>query len=188
MYSLDLGESIIFALLPSDSDIVSLGNTPISVNHSLNSTSILQHPAPAARWWNREWGGAGGRGNFMVSGKSHPKLATWLHVTTAFVVLYAQTETMGDAEQKKELKAAVPGESVQKQPGLEQVMVMGACEPKAGAISSFVQGRSQALSVPQFPTMVRVCWDGWSAPAALLLLLSHTCFWSAFPQWSTAFK
>lgn len=66
-----------------------------------------------------------------------------------------QTETRGDAEQRKDLRAVVPGESVQKKPGLEEVTVMGMCEPKAGAISSFVQGWSQALSVPQLPTMVR---------------------------------
>lgn len=145
---LDLGESIIFSLLLLDSDRVYLEDTPISVNHSLNSTSILQHPALAARWWKHELGGAGGRENIMVSGKSHPNPAMWLHFTTAFVLLCPQKETTGDAEQRKELKAVVPGESVQKKPGLEEVMVIGTCEPKAGAISISVWGRCQALSVP----------------------------------------
>lgn len=80
-----------------------------------------------------------------------------MHVTTAFVVLYPQTETTGDAEQRKELRAVVPGECVQKKPGLEEVMVMGTCEPKAGAISSFAWGRSQALSEPQLPSTDRAC-------------------------------
>lgn len=173
LYSLDLGVSIIFSLIQLDSDRVSLEDTPKSVNHSLNSTFVLQHPALAARWWKCELGGAEGRENVMVSGKSHPKPATWLHFTTAFVVLYPQKETIGDAEQMKELKAVVPGESVQKKTCLEEVVVMGTCEPKSGAISSFVWGRSQAVSVPQLPSMVRACWDGWSAPAALPLPLSH---------------
>lgn len=171
-YSLDLGESIIFALLPSDSEFL-WRDTPISVNHSLNSAFILWHPALAARWWKHELGGAGGRGYGMVSSKSHPKPATWLHVTTVFVVLYPQTEAIGDAEQREKLKVVVPGEPVQKKPGLEKVTVMGSCEPKAGAISSFVWDRSQVLSVPQLPSMVRACWDGWSVPAALSLILLH---------------
>lgn len=101
---LDLGESIIFSLLLLDSDRVSLGDTPISVNHGLNSTSILQHPALAARWWKHQLGGAGGRENVMVSGKSHTNPAMWLHFTTAFVVLCPQKETVGDAEQRKSWK------------------------------------------------------------------------------------
>lgn len=66
----------------------------------------------------------------------------------------------------------MPSEFVQKKPGLEEAAVTGmsVCEPKAGAIPSFVQGRSQILSVPQLPIMDSACWDGWSAGVALHLL------------------
>lgn len=168
-----------FSLLQLDSDRVSLGDTPKSVNHSLNSTFILQHPALAARRWKHEFGGAGGRENVMVSGKSHSKQATWLDFTTAFVVLYSQKETIGDAEQRKELKAVVPGESVQKKPGLEEVMVMGMCESKAGAISSFVWGRpSLCLILPARSGLAEMV----DQLLQLFPSYSHTCFWSAFPQ------
>lgn len=122
----------------------------MSINHSLNGTLILQHPALAVRWWKHDLGGAGGRGSALVSGESHPDPATRLHATTAFVVAYLQAETTGDAEQTKGLRAVVPAESVQKKPGLEEAAVTGMSghEPKAGAIPSFVWGRSQPLSVP----------------------------------------
>lgn len=78
------------------------------------------------------------------------------------MVPYLQAETTGDAEQIKGLKAVVPGESVQKKPGLEEAAITGMSvhEPKAGAISSFVWGRSQPLSVPQLPSVHSACRDG----------------------------
>lgn len=185
-YSLDLGESIIFALLQLDSEFL-WRDTPISVNHSLNSAFILWHPALAARWWKHELGGAGGRGYGMVSSESHPKPATWLHVTTVFVVLYPQTEAIGDAEQREKLKVVVPGEPVQKKPGLEKVTVMGSCEPKAGAISSFLGTGLRSSLCLSFPA-----WSGLAEMVDQSLQLFpwyyYTCFWSAFPQWSTALK
>lgn len=108
LYSLDLGESIIFVLL-SDSDWVSMGDTPITVNHSLNSTFILQHSALAARWWKHELGGAGGRENVMVSVKSHPKPATWLPVTAAFVVLYSPDRNKRWCRAKERLESCGAG-------------------------------------------------------------------------------
>ena len=76
------------------------GILPRSVIHSLNPAFILQHLALAARWWNHELGGARGRGNVLVSGESHPKPATRLHVTTAFVVPYLQKQQVMQSEQK----------------------------------------------------------------------------------------
>lgn len=98
--SLALGEEKIFTLLWPDSTRVSLGGTPEKCQ-SLLKCSFHPAAAFAARWWKHKLGGAGVRGNVLVSGESHTKPATQLHVTTAFVVPCLQAETTGDAEQIK---------------------------------------------------------------------------------------